>query len=190
MGVGECHFYHKIHLMVLSCLFTISYYSKQHASQLGLSNLPNISPMKMHFGKSVAVCGPERAGGGAAVDTAHMAKGTTTSKSGVPLTNMVEASRMAAENAGEADADANEKVKTNAVKESALPTSGQIAKDKEATTNAVKKSAVDTAHMAKGATTSKNGVAKTHHTEPRGKQLPTNMAAAPGKAAVDDREAY
>ena len=130
MGVGECHFYHKIHLMVLSCLFSISYYSKQHASQLGLSNLPNISPMKMHFGKSVAVCGPERAGGGASVDTAHMAKGATTSKSGVPLTNMAEASRMAAENAGEADADANEKVKTNAVKESALPASGQIAKEK------------------------------------------------------------
>ena len=56
-------------------------------------------------------------------------------------------------------------------------------------TNAVEKSAVGTAHMAKGELTSKNGVAKTHHTEPRGKQLPTNMAAAPGKAAVDDREA-
>jgi len=145
--------------------------------------------MKMHFGKSVAVRGPERAGGGATVDTAHMAKGATTSKGGVPLTNMAEASRMAAENAGEADADANEKVKTNAVKESALPASGQISEEKEAMTNAVEKSAVGTAHMAKGELTSKNGVAKTHHTEPRGKQLQTNMAAALGKAAVDDREA-
>ena len=44
------------------------------------------------FDKSVAVRGPERAGGGAAVATAHMAKGATTSKSGVPLTNTAEAS--------------------------------------------------------------------------------------------------
>jgi len=89
----------------------------------------------------------------------------------------------------ETNVDANREVKTNATKESALPASGQISEEKEAMTNVVEKSAVGTAHMDKGELTSKNGVAKTHHTEPRGKQLPTNMAAAPGKAAVDDREA-